>query len=282
MTDKTTHDSLLGATSRWTAGVRARESRREDRLYNDPWAAALAGPEGEEWVEHRSGDNGASITIRTRFFDDFLQRVTNEHQIRQVVLMAAGLDTRAYRLHWPEQTQLFELDQPEVLRYKKQVLSAAGAQAACERHVVEVDLPGSWTDHLVKAGFDVQQPSAWLLEGFLHYLPNENITRIFNDISGLAAPGSWLGFDTINSAMLTSQWTRQFVQALADAGVPWFGTIDEPEEFLRPMGWEATIVQPGEKEANYGRWPYPVLSRDMADIPRSWFVTAQKNSSMLL
>jgi len=102
MTDKTTHDSLLGATSRWTAGVRARESRRADRLFNDPWAASLAGPEGEEWVEHRSGDNGVSITIRTRFLDDFLQRATHEHQVRQVVLV----DTRAFRLNWPERTRI--------------------------------------------------------------------------------------------------------------------------------------------------------------------------------
>lgn len=276
MTDKTTHDSLLGATSRWTAGVRARESRREDRLFNDPWAASLAGPEGEEWVEHRSGDNGVSITIRTRFFDDFLQRVTHEYQVRQVVLMAAGLDTRAFRLNWPEQTRLFELDQPQVLQYKDRVLGAAGAQPTCERHVVEVDLTGPWTDALVKAGFDARQPSVWLLEGFLHYLPKESITRILNNISSLASSGSWLGFDTINGAMLTSQWTHQFVQALADAGVPWLGTIDEPEEFLRPMGWEAAITQPGEKDANYRRWPYPVLPREMPDVPRSWYVTAWK------
>ena len=276
MTDKTTHDSLLGSTSRWTAGVRARESRREDRLFNDPWAASLAGLEGDEWVEHSSGDNGASITIRTRFFDDFLQRVTNEQQIRQVVLMAAGLDTRAFRLTWPEKTRIFELDQPQVLQYKGQVLSAANAQPSCERHVAEVDLTGSWTDVLINAGFDARQPSVWLLEGFLHYLPNESITRILNDISSLASSGSWLGFDTINSAMLTSQWTRQFVQELADSGVPWLGTMDKPEEILREMGWEATITQPGEKDAHYGRWPYPVLPREMPDIPRSWFVTAQK------
>jgi len=74
MSDKVLHDHVLGSTARWTAGVRAKESLREDCLFNDPWAAALAGKEGKEWAEHRSGDNGVSITVRTRFFDDFLQR----------------------------------------------------------------------------------------------------------------------------------------------------------------------------------------------------------------
>src|SRR5215831_20798496 len=130
MSEKATHDHLLGSTARWTAGVRARESLREDRLFSDPWAAALAGVEGQEWAEYRSGDDGVSIAIRTRFFDDFLQHVTGEYAIRQIVLMAAGLDTRAFRLSWPEQTRLFELDQPQVLQYKERILRSAGAQPA--------------------------------------------------------------------------------------------------------------------------------------------------------
>jgi len=276
MPEKATHDHLLGSTARWSAGVRARESLREDRLFNDPWAAALAGVEGQEWAEYRSGDDGVSIAIRTRFFDDFLQRVTGEHAIRQVVLMAAGLDTRAFRLSWPEKTRFFELDQPQVLQYKEQILRSAGAQPACERHAIEVDLTGPWTETLITAGFDPHQPSAWLLEGFLHYLTNENIARMLNEITSLAAPGSWIGFDIINSAMLTSPWTRQWVETLADSGVPWIGTMDDPEDFLAKRGWKATLTLAGEKEANYGRWPYPVIPRTIPDMPRSWFVTAQK------
>ncbi len=121
-------DHLLASTARWTAAVRAQESAREDRLFNDPWAAALAGPEGAAWIEHRPPGSTVPIALRTRFFDDFVQRIAAQDGIRQIVLMAAGLDTRAFRLPWPERTRLFELDQFTVLKYKDQVLAAAGAQ----------------------------------------------------------------------------------------------------------------------------------------------------------
>jgi len=276
MPDKEVHNTLLGGTARWTAGVRAMASAREDRLFNDPWAAALAGAEGKEWAENPSGDNGVSIIVRTRFFDDYFQRIISTSDIRQVVLMATGLDTRAFRLPWPEGTKVFELDQPQVLQYKEQILSSAGAQPASKRHAIEVDLTGPWTDALIKAGFDPQQPSVWLLEGFFHYIPTESITHILDDITSQAAPGSWLGFDIINKAMLTSQWTRQFVEDLTKAGTPWIGTMDNPEDFLASRGWKATTYQPGEKEAHFGRWPYPVIPRIIPNIPRTWFVIAQK------
>lgn len=276
MQNKETHDILLGGTSRWTAGVRALESTREDRLFNDPWAAVLAGTEGKEWAAHPSVDKGVSIIVRTRFFDDYFQRIISTSDIRQIVLMAAGLDTRAFRLPWHEGTKVFELDQPQVLQYKEQVLSSAGAQPTSERHTIEVDLTGPWTEALIKAGFDPQQPSAWLVEGLLPYIPSESIERIFDEITHLAAPGSWLGFDTVNSAMLTSQWTRQFVEELARSGTPWISTMDDPEDFLARRGWKATIHQMGDEETNYGRWQFPVAPLGMPDIPRSWFVTAQK------
>ncbi len=279
MQDKATQAALLGTTARWTAGVRARESLRADHLFNDPWAAALADIQGSKWAEHQSGDNGVSIIVRTRFFDDFLRRVTNEYPIRQVVLMAAGLDTRAFRLSWPEQTQLFELDQPQVLQYKEQILSAADAQPACQRHTLEVDLTGPWTAPLIQSGFDPQQPSAWLLEGFLVYLPEEGVTRILDDLTGLAAPGSWMGFDVFNRAMLTSRWTRQWVETLAKSGVPWKSTMDHPKAALSRRGWKATLTQAGEKDAHYGRWPYPAIPRFIPRMPRMWFVTAQKQET---
>ena len=276
MPEKATPQQLLASTARWTAAVRARESLREDRLFQDPWAATLAGKEGQEWIEHRSDDSVVAMVLRTRFFDDFLQRIANQYAIKQILLMAAGLDTRAYRLTWPAQTRLFELDQSPVLHYKDQVLASVSAQPNCVRHTIAVNLTGQWKETLIKAGFNPQQPSAWLLEGFLFYLPNESITNIFDEITELAAPASWVGFDIINSIMLTSPWTRQWIEMQAQAGAPWIGTMDDPEEFLIKRGWRATLTQLGEDDANFKRWPYPVLPSAMPDMPRNWFVTAHK------
>ena len=276
MPDETTHNTSLGLTSRWTAGVRARESQREDHLFHDPWAAMLAGELGAEWAAHQSGDNGISIIVRTRFFDDFLQRVVFDDAIRQVVLLAAGMDTRAFRLSWPAQTRLFELDQPHVLEYKEGILQSTGAQPQCERHTLKADLTKPWKEILLNAGFEPQQPAVWLLEGLLHYLTTESVAQLLDEVTNLSQTGSWLGFDTINSDMLTSQWTRQWVESLAELGTPWISTIDDPEALLAQRGWKARAVQPGEEGVHYGRWPYPPLPRTLPNMPRSWFVTAQK------
>jgi methyltransferase (TIGR00027 family) len=282
MLEDTTHNERLGLTARWTAAMRARESRREDRLLNDPWAAALAGEDGGgSWIEESEPTQEAATLgtlLRTRYFDDFLLRMTREQAMRQVVLMAAGLDTRAYRLDWPAQTRLFELDQPQVLAYKEQILAAAGAKPGCERHSIAVDLTGSWTALLKGAGFDPQQPAIWVLEGFLVYLSNENIIRIFDDITALSAPTSCLCFDAINSETLTSQWTRPMIEAVAKAGVPWRGVLDYPCNFLAERGWSATLAQLGEEGLNFGRWPYPVIPIEVPDMPRFWFITAQRKS----
>lgn len=276
MSEKTTPD-LLASTARWTAAVRAKESRREDRLFNDPWATTLAGKEGEEWVAHQAGDFGVTtMTVRTRFFDDFLQQVAGEHAIRQIVLMAAGLDTRAFRLPWPKQTRFFELDQPQVLQYKERVLNAAGAQPTCERQTIAVDLTGPWIEALIKTGFNAHQPSGWLLEGFLFYLPTESVTHLLDEVTSRASSGSWMGFDIINSTTLTSPLMRSWIEMQANAGAPWMGTIDDPEDVLARRGWKARLTQLGETEANYGRWSYPIIPRAMPQMPRYWLVTAQK------
>jgi methyltransferase (TIGR00027 family) len=201
-------DQLLGMTAHWTAAVRARESKREDCLFNDPWAALLAGEAGTTWIESRSDDSVLPIVLRTRFFDDFLQKISTQFAVNQFVLVAAGLDTRAFRLSWPKQTQLFELDQPSVLEYKEQILHSAGAHTNCSRTTVSVDLSKPWFKKLEKAGFNHELPSCWLLEGFLFYLPNDQLDHILDDIAHLAVPGSWMGFDVINPIMLSSPITR--------------------------------------------------------------------------
>src|SRR5262249_46587184 len=148
----------IGHTAYWTAAVRGHESMRADRLFYDPWATQLAGGEGEAWwqgLSPQQREGGAMFQpIRTRFFDDVLQRASGQNRIRQVMLLAAGLDTRAFRMQWPEGTRLFEVDQPTILAEKARRLGEAGARATCERVPVGVDLLApSWPDELTAAGF---------------------------------------------------------------------------------------------------------------------------------
>lgn len=274
--DKTTLDHPLASTAAWTAAVRASESARVDRLFDDPWAASLAGADGASWMAQRSPDSITPIILRTRFFDDFLQRLAVQEGIRQIVLQAAGLDTRAFRLSWPEHMCLFELDQAPVLEFKDETLRAADARAACTRRTIAVDLTGPWQEALVSAGFDPRQRSGWLLEGFLFYIPSPAVVSLLDQVAGLAAPGSWLGFDVMNSTTLTSPWTRPWVEMQAQQGAPWIGTLDDPVGFLAARGWDATLTQAGQPDANHGRWTLPVIPVSMPDMPHNWFVVAQK------
>ncbi|MFN8475804.1 MAG: SAM-dependent methyltransferase [Anaerolineae bacterium] len=271
-------NELLASTARWTAAVRAAETARGDRLFDDPWAARLAGEEGAAWIAQRSPQSTLGILLRTRYFDDFLERVTAEHRIRQVVIMAAGFDTRAYRLAWPEGTRFFELDQPEVLADKQEVLDAAGAQPTCSRTAIGVDLAEPWHEPLLQAGFAAGQAAVWLLEGFLFYIPTETLTRLLGDVADFAANGSWLGCDVINSDMLASPLTHAWVEMQAKAGAPWIGILDDPVGFLGSRGWSVTLTQAGQPDANYGRWTFPVIPTTMPNMPHNWFVTAEKEA----
>jgi methyltransferase (TIGR00027 family) len=273
--------AAIAHTAHWTAAVRAHESVRADRLFRDPWATHLAGADGEAWWQGLSPQqrDGAAIfqPIRTRFFDDLLGHATTQDRMRQIVLLAAGLDTRAFRLPWPKGTRLFELDQPQVLAEKERLLGEASATAACERIPVAVDLAAqSWPDRLVAAGFVPQERGVWLLEGFLFYLPESDVLQVLDKVSALAAPGSRLGFDVMNQAMLTSPWRRDWQEEMRRLRVPQRSAMDEPETVLGPRGWRTTVVQPGEETANYGRCPYPVAPRSQPDLPRSFLVTAER------
>jgi methyltransferase (TIGR00027 family) len=276
MTAKSPNNNTLGSTARWTAAARALESIREDRLFDDPWATALAGPEGSAWIANRPPESLTPMVLRIRFFDDFLQRITGENSITQVVLLAAGLDTRAFRLNWPEGTSLFELDQPSVLQEKEQILRSAGAHPTCTRHIIETDLTNPWRKHLIESGFDPTKPSAWLLEGFLFYIPTRSITAVLEKVNFLSTRGSWLGFDIINSITLTSPHTRQWIEMQAGSGAPWVGAMDDPVGFLATRGWKAALSQAGAPDANHARWHLPVIPVAMPDMPHNWFVTAQK------
>src|ERR1700742_68840 len=134
----------------------------------------------------RMSDNMAA---RTKFFDEFFLDATNAG-IKQVVILASGLDARAYRLQWPAGTVVYEVDQPQVIEFKTRTLEDLGAAPTAERRVVAVDLRDDWPTALRAAGFDPSQPSAWSAEGLLGYLPPEAQDRLLDTITELSAPGS--------------------------------------------------------------------------------------------
>ncbi|MFN2137952.1 MAG: SAM-dependent methyltransferase [Candidatus Promineifilaceae bacterium] len=272
--EKVSSNYLLGSTAAWTASVRALESRREAPLFNDPWAEPLAGEEGMAWIETRPTDSVLPIVIRTRYFDDFLQRVTRERAIKQVGLLAAGLDTRAYRLSWPDGTTIYEVDRPPILERKEEILDEVNAQATCVRRAVAADLASDWPEALALAGFDPRDATVWLLEGILFYLANETIDSILHTVTGLSAPGSLLGFDIMNDLVLTSPYTRKWVEMQAELGAPWIGTMNDPQDYLQRLGWEAYLTQAGAEDANFGRWQLPVLPTLLPGAPHNWYVTA--------
>ena len=277
LSNETSNNPMLASTAYWTAAIRARETTRNDHLFNDPWAADLAGAKGATWIREHPENSTIATVLRTRYFDDYLNRITSDTAIKQIVLMAAGLDTRAYRLHWPEKIRLFELDQGSVLEYKEQILYNAGVKPACERHPVAVDLTVSWENSLKNSGFYTDQPSAWLLEGLLYYLSKEKLTSLLDKVMCLATPGSYIGFDIINSAVLKSELTKDWVKMQAKSGAPWIGTIDDPEDFLAVRNWKATITHLGAPTTNYDRWPHPVIPATIPGMPHLWFVIAYKD-----
>lgn len=268
--------TTLTATAHWTAAVRAAENERPDRLFADPWAAALAGEIGTSWIQARSPESLAPIVLRTRYFDDTLKRITESAGIRQIVLLGAGLDTRAFRLDWPHGTTLYEIDQPGLLEYKARILQAQDAHPTCKRVAVHADLRQAWSGALCQAGYATAQPAAWLLEGLLFYLPSDVITSLLSQITEITCSGSWLGFDIINSETLTSPYTKKWIDMQQAAGAPWIGTLDDPVAFLAQAGWRAELTQAGQPEANHGRWTLPIIPTTMPKMPHNWFVVAQR------
>jgi len=275
---KDTHGDSLGATARWTAAVRARESERDDRLFHDPFAPLLAGEVGLRWIETRTPESYVSIAIRTRYFDDFLLGVATEQGIRQFVFVGAGMDSRAFRLNWPQACVIFELDKPEVLREKERLLATVAAVPACSRRAVDADLVSDWQATLLDSGYRTDHPSCWLFEGILFYLPVATLTSLLLSAIRLTADGSFIAFDIINGAMLQSPYTKTWVQMQAEAGAPWIGTMDDPLGFLAEHGVTARLTQAGAADASYGRWQLPVLPVDAPDFPHNWFVTGRKGA----
>lgn len=285
----------VALTARWIAAARAHESARPNRLFDDPYAAALTeigtlgGATGgalragaaiiDDLIVQTSRAFGAPLlAIRTRFFDELLLHAVRAGRVRQVVLLAAGLDARAFRLPWPLGTRLFELDQPAVLAAKEATLAAIGAEPACRRQTLGTDLAGAgWAEQLQVAGYDPRTPSAWLAEGLLMYLDAPAVQRLLLTTARLAAPGSWLGADLFNTVVLTAPLLRPLIQMMAAQGAPWHFASDDPAALFADAGWTAAVTEVREAGARYGRWPFLVSPRLLRGTPHYFLVAAQRS-----
>lgn len=261
-------------TALMCAAARATETDRPDRLFQDPLAGVLAGPRDAA----PEGGDITFVAIRTRFFDEWLERVTGRERVRQVVLLAAGMDSRAFRLSWPDGVTVWELDRPAVVAEKERLLARVEPRATCVRRCLPVDLlADDWSAMLRATGFQAAAPSAWLVEAFLSYLDEASAERLLASITALAAPGSRLAADFPSADYLESPLVAAAVQRLEREGTPFrFGTND-PEALLERHGWRPEVVaEPGQEGVGEGRWPWPVAPREVAGVPRAFFVAATR------
>lgn len=252
----------VGATALMTAAARALETDKDGGLLSDPWARPLAGPEGFEILDRgalgpRSAGGSSLYVVRHRFFDDFLLELTAREGIRQVVLVAAGLDTRAFRLDWPAGTRVFEIDQPEVFAYKDAVLDELAARPRADRVVVPADLREDWPQALVAAGFEPARPTAWVAEGLLFYLHEDAVHRLLEDMRGLSAPGSHLATDTMGASAGPPD---AFKELFASLNAPFVFTTDDPVGLLGEHGWEGEAISLDEVGRRLGI-EFPPLGR---------------------
>jgi methyltransferase (TIGR00027 family) len=279
----------VGITSRWIAASRALETESDAPLFRDPLARALAGDAGFAMMDAMKQANPAVrvsgpepyLSIRTRFFDDAIIAAVRESNLSQAVLVAAGMDARAFRLDWPEGMTVFEVDRDDVFEQKEPLLAHAGAQPRCARRIVRADVSDPWAPALADAGFDATQPAAFLVEGLLFYLPEHTAAQVIRDISALAQPGSWIGLDAVNTELIASPYFASYLNKLRELACPWQFGIQNPEQFMAAHGWEVTTSGPGDAAANYGRWPYPVVPRSIPGWPRTFLICGRRADAIV-
>jgi len=260
----------VGATATMVAAGRAMATRDPRHLIDDPFAEPLVRAVGIDFfVKMIDGEVEASpfgdstpervqamingMAMRTKFFDDYLNTVSSGG-IRQAVILASGLDSRAYRLPWPTGTVVYEIDQPEVVEFKTRVLADLGAQPTAERRTVGIDLREDWPTALQAAGFDPARPTAWLAEGLLIYLPPEAQDRLFDTITGLSAPGSAVATEYVPGIMdFDADKAREMASNLRERGLDldmpslvYAGPRSHVMEYLDTKGWAVTGVPGAE------------------------------------
>jgi methyltransferase (TIGR00027 family) len=283
----------VGATALSVAAARAVETATAQPLIRDPFAYVLVSSAGKSWARLASdlewiGDDEYGRrshrlscdyqAVRTHFFDTYFADAVATG-IRQVVILAAGLDSRAYRLDWPAGTTVYEIDQPQVVEYKTATLESAGAAPKATRRTVPIDLREDWPAALADAGFDRAQPTAWLAEGLLPYLPAEAQDRLFEMLTELSAPGSQVGVEAFSlgtgdperrRAARRVRFERMRDRLGLDINVETLtyqesGRADAAE-WLTAHGWQVSTVSNADEMARLGR-PIP------ADLAEESFTT---------
>ncbi|BBZ37577.1 class I SAM-dependent methyltransferase [Mycobacterium conspicuum] len=270
--------SSVGATATMVAAARAVASAEPNPIIHDPFAAPLVRAVGlgffvrlvdGDVIASRPHDDAErdlqletdSIAVRTRFFDDFFLNASRDG-VRQAVILAAGLDARAYRLSWSSGSVVYEIDQPKVVEFKSATMATLGAAPTAERRTVAIDLREDWPAALRASGFDDTQPTAWSAEGLLMYLPPDAQDRLFDHITALSAPGSRIateyhGNDPGGPTM--SERAAQFNQRWAKlgcdidlSGLFFDGDRNDIVEYLTGLGWQVSTRPRRELFADYG------------------------------
>jgi methyltransferase (TIGR00027 family) len=249
-------------------------SKGPNPLIDDPFAEPLVNAVGvDAFIRMMNGQVEVSeddpaftprrlsegMAVRTRYFDTFFLDAT-EAGVRQAVILASGLDTRAYRLPWPAGTVLYEIDQPQVIEFKTRTLADLGAAPTVDRRTVAIDLRDDWVGALRDNGFDTAQPTAWIAEGLLGYLPPDAQDRLFDNITALSAPGSRVGTGYVpdmrdrvekRGREMSERWRRMGLD-LNWSELVYTGERNDVAAYLGERGWQTTVRSTPEMYALNG------------------------------
>lgn len=261
-TDNDTWDlaSSVGSTATMVAAQRVLSHR--EGLIDDPYAEPLVRAVGLDFfvraldgeisldaIDARFNTRRAAegMSVRTRHFDRMFSDAADAG-VRQAVILASGLDARAYRLPWPTGTTVFELDQPDVIAFKTNTLAALGAGPTADRRALAIDLREDWPKALLDNGFDPTKPTAWSAEGLLIYLPPEAQDLLFDRIDELSTPGSRLATEHIpDVSMFADERSREIAERLQAYGqniemgeLIYHGERNDVVEYLTDLGWDVT------------------------------------------